>query len=90
MKIRLKKQTKEGLQDHLPMFYYGIPFLLFIQSGFGYLLGAKEFLFLDTVEVLQVTGTIVFLQWGWYLRKSIFYWFKDWKKRNVKNGVLEI
>lgn len=90
MIIKIKNSTKEGFTTYFTLFYYGVPLVIFLHTGLGWLLGSKILFGVNTVEIAQVSGLIVLFQISWYNKESIFYWFKDWKKRNIKNGVFEI
>lgn len=91
MEIRIKKETKKGFETAFNFLYYGIPILLFFHSGMVSLVGSK-YLIQDVIafDVFRISGLILFFQIVFYNRKNIFYWLKDWKRRNIKHGVLEI
>lgn len=91
MIIKIKKETKEGFEKAFSYLYYGIPMILFSHSGMALLMGSKYLVFdIIAFDVFRMSGLILFFQIAFYNRKNIFYWLKGWKKRNVKNGVLEI
>ena len=64
--------------------------MIFSQTGLAWLFGNEVLFGVETLPIAQVSGLILVSQISFYNRKSIYFWFKDWKKRNIKNGVLEI
>jgi len=90
MKIKFKTKTKESFHEYMQIFYYGIPLIIFSQAGIGWLFGNEVLFGVETLPIAQVSGLILLSQIILYNRKSIYFWFIDWKKRNIKNGVLEI
>ena len=90
MIIKFKKETREGLEKTLNLLYFGTPLIICIHTGMSFIFGAREFGDVLLSDVFIVSGTIVLLQMGISNRSRIFDWIKDWKKRNVKDGILEI
>ena len=90
MKIKFKTKTKESFHEYTQIFYYGIPLMIFAQTGLAWVFGNDVLFGIKTLPITQVSGIILLSQIIFYNRKSIYFWLKDWKKRNIKNGVLEI
>lgn len=92
MLIKFKKETKEGVGKFFNLIYYGVPLMLCAHSGMASLFGSHHFIVdnLISSDLFVMSGAIVLLQMGIYNRDRIFLWIKEWKKRNVKDGILEI
>lgn len=86
IRIKLKDSTKEEIL----MMFFAVPIMIFCQAGLLILLGSTTWLYMDVWLVIKITGLIFLSQLLFYSRFDTYYWLKHWKKRNIKNGVMEI
>ena len=86
IKIKLKESTKEDFF----MLCFTIPLLIACQAGILILVGGTTWLGIDSWLVIKLSGLLFLAELLFYSRFDTYYWLKNWKKRNIKNGVIEI